>query len=351
MKKLLKYLMIALMIFSLCACNKKPAEGEEPEETGIPFTLSADYGNGVSEDFNVSASKEGNLLETVQGLGIMNLLKIETKDGKIVKINDTEANDKSHWDVYVNDQLYDGKIEELTFKQDDVIRMVYVTSAEQPVAEKPAENGTTPESPAQTLVGGWQTYENFKENVSADEKKLFELAAAESKNVTYIPLNVLATQMVSGTNYAFLAQGIDTKPSIDYYIIIVYSDLNGYQEIKAINKLTVPDLELQAEHSDSLLGGWMIMAPDKNNKFIEKEVQTSFDTAIASDKDVTYTPIKLLATQVVNGTNYMALCYGQTKGDKPVAGLYAVVWNVDSSKKVSLISVDPLNLAYYVAGE
>ena len=31
MKKLLKYLMIALMIFSLCACNKKPAE-EEPEE-------------------------------------------------------------------------------------------------------------------------------------------------------------------------------------------------------------------------------------------------------------------------------------------------------------------------------
>ena len=284
--------MIALMIFSLCACNKKPAEEEEPEETGIPFTLSADYGNGVSEDFNVSASKEGNLLETVQGLGIMNLLKIETKDGKIVKINDTEANDKSHWDVYVNDQLYEGKIEELTFKQDDVIRMVYVTSVEQPVAEKP-----------------------------------------ESKNVTYIPLNVLATQMVSGTNYAFLAQGIDTKPSIDYYIIIVYSDLNGYQEIKAINKLTVPDLELQAEHSDSLLGGWMIMAPDKNNKFIEKEVQTSFDTAIASDKDVTYTPIKLLATQVVNGTNYMALCYGQTKGDKPVAGLYAVVWNVDSSKK------------------
>ena len=237
MKKILKYLMIALMIFSLCACNKKPAEEEEPEETGIPFTLSADYGNGVSEDFNVSASKEGNLLETVQGLGIMNLLKIETKDGKIVKINDTEANDKSHWDVYVNDQLYDGKIEELTFKQDDVIRMVYVTSAEQPVAEKPAENETIPESPAQTLVGGWQTYENFKENVSADEKKLFELAAAESKNVTYIPLNVLATQMVSGTNYAFLAQGIDTKPSIDYYIIIVYSDLNGYQEIKAINRI------------------------------------------------------------------------------------------------------------------
>ena len=95
----------------------------------------------------------------------------------------------------------------------------------------------------------------------------------------------------------------------------------------------------------------MIMAPDKNNKFIEKEVQTSFDTAIASDKDVTYTPIKLLETKVVNGTNYMALCYGQTKGDKPVADLYAVVWNVDSSKKVSLISVDPLNLAYYVAGE
>ena len=239
----------------------------------------------------------------------------------------------------------------MTAAQDDVIRMVYVTSAEQPVAEKPAENETTPESPAQTLVGGWQTYENFKENVSANEKKLFELAAAESKNVTYIPLNVLATQMVSGTNYAFLAQGIDTKPSIDYYIIIVYSDLNGYQEIKAINKLTVPDLELQAEHSDSLLGGWMIMAPDKNNKFIEKEVQTSFDTAIASDKDVTYTPIKLLATQVVNGTNYMALCYGQTKGDKPVADLYAVVLNVDSSKKVSLSSVDPLNLAYYVAGE
>ena len=61
--------------------------------------------------------------------------------------------------------------------------------------------------------------------------------------------------------------------------------------------------------------------------------------------------MQVLASQLVNGTNYMALCYGKTVTEKPVGDLYLVQWYEDLNGNASVSSVKNINMAYYVAGE
>ena len=74
-----------------------------------------------------------------------------------------------------------------------------------------------------------------------DEKtqKIFDEASEKLTGTTYYPLTVLATQVVSGTNYAVIAYGTpSTKELVNdsttgVYILTLYQDLKGTSEIVA----------------------------------------------------------------------------------------------------------------------
>lgn len=58
--------------------------------------------------------------------------------------------------------------------------------------------------------------------------------------------------------------------------------------------------------SEGLLGGWEMA--DHEAQELPDGAQKAFDTAKEKLKDGEYTPVSLLATQVVAGTNYCILC-------------------------------------------
>ncbi len=54
-----------------------------------------------------------------------------------------------------------------------------------------------------------------------------------------------------------------------------------------------------------------------------------------------YNPVALLATQLVSGTNYKALCKGNDKN------LYVVTWYRDLKGNASLTSAECVNIGAY----
>ena len=61
-----------------------------------------------------------------------------------------------------------------------------------------------------------------------------------------------------------------------------------------------------ASASESLLGGWEITSHDAEE--LPEDAQKAFDKAKDKLTDGEYTPVSLLATQLVAGTNYCILC-------------------------------------------
>lgn len=346
MKKILTVFLSVLMVISLAACTKKAEEPKEEEpvidEPKTSFRLEVDFANGVKESVEMSSDASDNFIECIKGLGPI-IGEVTVENGKIVAVKDKKAENGAKWELYVNDGLYEDDVTKLTVSKDDVIRLVYVPG------EEPQVNVELNED----VLGGWQTYEAFEDRMKEKEKKIFEKAMEGIDGVAYVPLRVLASQPVSGMNYAFLAQGITVTavPSVDYYIVVIYVDTENNEDIKAINMLKVPEIETKEEGSDSLLGSWMIFRADEKEKISDKKIQTSFEKAIAQQKDLKVLPLQLLATQLVEGNNYMALCYGEPVEDASNGDLCIVEWYEDLKGNVSLTDIRYLNLAYYVAGE
>ena len=62
----------------------------------------------------------------------------------------------------------------------------------------------------------------------------------------------------------------------------------------------------EAPSSEKLLGGWEITTHDAEE--LPEDAQKAFDKAKEKLTDGEYTPVALLATQIVAGTNYCILC-------------------------------------------
>ena len=99
------------------------------------------------------------------------------------------------------------------------------------------------------IVGGWSV-EIKKEDISSmilEEKtqKIFEAAADKITDKKFYPLTVLATQQVSGTNYAVIAYGTDkvenSNSTNGVYILTLYKDLKGTSEIVSISNIDLSD--------------------------------------------------------------------------------------------------------------
>lgn len=94
------------------------------------------------------------------------------------------------------------------------------------------EGANTPEG----LMGGWQDNGEQPNMLSDQEKEIFDKAVEGLLGVGYTPVATLATQVVAGTNYIFLATGTATTatPITHLYIVKVYADLQGNAEVTNI---------------------------------------------------------------------------------------------------------------------
>ena len=144
-------------------------------------------------------------------------------------------------------------------------------------------------------VGGWK----LTEDAECTEEALaaFEKAMDGFVGVDYVPLALLGTQLVSGTNYCLLCEATVVYPGAQpyYTLVYIYADLQGKAEITNIVSLDLGTIEESGVIEDSqpdgsqALGGWSI---DR-------------DSVLELPDGVMH-----LASQVVAGTNHCVLCKG-----------------------------------------
>lgn len=98
-------------------------------------------------------------------------------------------------------------------------------------------------------VGSWAAAEVTE--ITPDELAVFDKAVEGLMGVKYEPVLLLGTQVVAGTNYAFLCKGTVVYPdALPYwYILYVYQDVQGNVKVLDVEnlELAVPSLTNAAE--------------------------------------------------------------------------------------------------------
>ena len=91
------------------------------------------------------------------------------------------------------------------------------------------------------LAGGWTPSDDPA--VTEDLRALFDRAAQGIDDVSYTPVAYLGSQIVAGTNHAFLAQATESSSGekVGYALVYLYEDLSGNVDI-----LNIADLDIGA---------------------------------------------------------------------------------------------------------
>lgn len=199
------------------------------------------------------------------------------------------------------------------------------------------------------VLGGWTVNSDVVTVVYPTEAgEAFEKASKEYNGIEMEPVALLASQVVSGKNYSFLAKtkNVASNGQSQWFIVVVYEDLQGNAKITSANPIDISDIKVGNTIPENLLGGWEL-APVSNAVTLPEEIWSKFSEASEGFVGVNLSPLAVLASQVVSGANYLILCTGNTVTQNPQYGLYVVTLYVDAQGKAQLTNVDIFDVLAY----
>ena len=166
------------------------------------------------------------------------------------------------------------------------------------------------------IVGGWT--KAASPVITDDFKTVFEKAAAGIDGVDYAPVAYLASQVVAGTNHCVLCKATPVVPDAKttYSIVYIYEDLEGNAKITEIIE---SNADAQSTDND-VDGGWT----ENYSLEMTDDAKTALEKACEMLTGAEYTPVALLATQIVAGTNYRIICESRPAVPVPECG-YVIV--------------------------
>ena len=220
------------------------------------------------------------------------------------------------------------------------------TATEEPA---PTEDAKTeePSAGAGAVLGGWTVNTDFNSMMADDDVSRFETAKEGLLGVNYTPVQVIATQVVNGTNYAYLATG--SEPKNGWYVIVVNENTAGEVSLVNIREIDPADIHTKENADGAALGGWTATDTGKAGMLPSEDAMAAFDKAQEKLLGVTLNPIALIASQVVNGTNYAVLSRGRTATENPEVNLYVTIINAGTDGSVEVLENNLLDLEYYVS--
>lgn len=163
-------------------------------------------------------------------------------------------------------------------------------------------------------LGGWQINTEFTPVLREEEELLFEKArAADGGYTTLIPVTVLASQVVSGMNYAYLCLN-DEEEHIGWVIAVVYETATHDAAITSVKEISIPDASGKQGIPAGMTGGWSVKEEIANAITLPQDVFSDYNLAADQYEKTVLYPLALLATQPVSGTNYLVLAKGEEDG-------------------------------------
>ncbi|MBQ3295444.1 MAG: DUF4430 domain-containing protein [Erysipelotrichaceae bacterium] len=337
MKKITVLLLALLMGLTLSACTGKKEEvigngknkvmikvvdnnGEEKN-----YNLATDAGTVYDVLNELSADKSANFTFDTMDIGGYKVVK--TINGI-----ETSLDQGTYWDFCVRGESVNRTVENVPVEDGVLYSFIYT-------AEK-----------TDTKVGGWEGVDGYTQLLGEEEKQIFEKAIEGLVGVGYTPIQVIATQVVNGTNYAYLAQGttVTANPKKSFYIVKINKNTKGDVELLSAIEIEPDYVLTTGEENQHLFGGWTATTTGKAGMFSDEAAQTSFEKAMESYTGMKFNPIVLVAKQVVNGTNYIGIVRGETVTQNPVTNIYVVQWYADLEGNAKIENASLLNLAYYL---
>lgn len=199
------------------------------------------------------------------------------------------------------------------------------------------------EEPQDNVVGGWTAATEFATPTMPDyAKEAFEKATGEIVGATYEAVAYLGSQIVAGTNYAFLCNvtTVTAEPVSALKVVKIYADLEGNVEITDVLDVEITAFTEEKElNFEQLIGGWNY-AEAVGGK-LAADVQTAFDKALDGMTGVSYEPLALLGSQVVAGSNYAVLCKATSVTAEPVSALAVAIIYADLNGGAEVTSICP----------
>lgn len=203
------------------------------------------------------------------------------------------------------------------------------------------------------LAGGWQiSGEDMKAEMPQEAKEAFDKAMEARKDVldgdVYTPLAYLGSQVVAGTNYAYLCRtGVtDYTRYANLCVVTIYCGTTGEASVTDVSYVRIPDYTEDAALSfdaEPVAGGWTLCA-DYPAKLGESD-QASFDAATAELLGVDYTPLALMGSQVVAGMNLAFLCCATSVTAEPASALAVVIVYAALDGTSTVTSIAPFSIA------
>lgn len=227
---------------------------------------------------------------------------------------------------------------------------VAAPSTPAPAENTPAQSEQSAAQEAQpAVVGGWTVNDQIVTKLLPDDSEaIFQKAMEGYVGVGYEPAALLATQVVAGTNYLYLCKGttVTAQPVTSWYLVTVYNDLEGNAQITQAQELDLAALKTtQTAPESGLAGGWSLV-PVSNAVTLPQDVWAAFNKATENFDGPTLNPIALLATQVVNGTNNLVFCQGQTADG--AQALYVATLYINSDGSAEISDVQMLDMFAYL---
>ena len=219
-------------------------------------------------------------------------------------------------------------------------------------AKPVAEDTPSEASPEATeVVGGYTASDEAPTSTLTDhEQEVFAAATKELVGVTYTPVSTLATQVVAGTNYAFLCKGevADAQGTTGWYLMVVYENLSGEAELTSAEQIDLADVHVTDETADGeAVGAWAVVMPEAT-ELLPADAAEAFTKATEAYVGVSLKPLATLGTQVVAGTNYLVLCAGEPTTANPVAQLYVAEVYCDLDGNSEFSSVQTFDMLSYI---
>lgn len=189
-------------------------------------------------------------------------------------------------------------------------------------------------------TGSWEIAESTA--MTADLQKIFDEAIGKIDGYSSKPVALLGTQVVSGTNYAFLCESTIISESAMRSMMITYInvDLQGSASFVSDERVILPGTDV--ENGDTLVaGGWTYA----DSAEITSDIKTMFENIANKDVNDTYEPIAYVGSQVVAGTNHAVLCkaVSNTKADQ--TSLVIVYVYEDLNGKCQITSTESIELS------
>ena len=185
----------------------------------------------------------------------------------------------------------------------------------------------TPKPTATPKAGAWKKPSSPK--VTSKITKLFK--SVTTLGVSYTPVAFIASQQVSGTNYAVLCEAVSSSSGSQsvYSLVILYENNSGKASISDVITSNV------RTYTDVPMGGWK----KADDPTVSSKLSSKLSQALKGRLGASYSPVALLSTQTASGTNYCIFCEeGKVTAD-PKAEYAFVYLHEDADGTVSITDI------------